>query len=560
MNIAKRTAAMVAIMLAGSLGTAQADWLPTAGGTYDYLDANNWAGGVVDGNFPASLTLTGSQVATFDAGHTTGPLLNFGYDGDFGVTLRADGVADQTLTLDGNVNVDTAGGSNANVTIGSTTANEKLNVDLGGAPRTFDVAAARTLTVQNVVSNGGLIKAGDGTLSLKGVNTYAGGTTFAGGQVNYTSDDNLGAAGADLTFDGGAMVYDNGASYATSRDITVNAGGGTIMTDRVNTTITFNGQLSGTGKLDLSLVGFGNPVYVFTQDNSGFSGGMESFDSRVTIELRDPNAAGTGSIANEAFNNLKLNLRDDADTTYNFAGIEKSHGPLQIDVDQETGAGAGRTLTIPVINVNSIVGNNTNASITATGGHDYQLAITQLNLNDNSGHDFFVIADANTIVGALDMDRADHLVLDGAATGSRITGAITSEVNNANANVGRIDKQGAGTWELAGDSTYNGKTTITEGTLLVTGSITPNANLGGVFVDGGTLGGGGDVNTFVVIATGATIAPGRASATWPSGIPPSTATSTSKSAPATAIPSSSTVTWPCPTSPASSTSPARSTT
>jgi autotransporter-associated beta strand protein len=68
-----------------------------------------------------------------------------------------------------------------------------------------------------------------------------------------------------------------------------------------------------------------------------------------------------------------------------------------------------------------------------------------------------------------------------------------------------VQLNGASTLVLSGNNTYSGETTVTAGTLLVTGSIASSAF---VPVDSGaTLGGTGTVSA-TLLANGATLAPG----------------------------------------------------
>src|SRR5262249_32436327 len=68
---------------------------------------------------------------------------------------------------------------------GTTPARLAIDLSLGGATRTFTVAdgpAPSDLVIQGTISNGGLTKAGPGTLQLGGVdNTYTGPTTVTAG-------------------------------------------------------------------------------------------------------------------------------------------------------------------------------------------------------------------------------------------------------------------------------------------------------------------------------------------------------------------------------------------
>ncbi len=163
-TIGPRVRLMLAVagVTAALASSSQGAWQQTAAGTYDYLTPANWVGGTIDDNFPSTLTLAGAQTLTFGSGWTTAGSMSFGYGGNYGLILRGTG-GDRTLTLGGDVLLSTTGGTSANVAIGSTTAAQGLNVDLGGVTRTFAASAGRTLTLYNVVSNGGISVTGGET-------------------------------------------------------------------------------------------------------------------------------------------------------------------------------------------------------------------------------------------------------------------------------------------------------------------------------------------------------------------------------------------------------------
>lgn len=182
------TIVLLALTIPVTLHAQTTGWLQTGAGPYNYTNTANWVGGTVNGTWDPTLTLTAAQTATF-SGDTLVPSLTFGYAGAFNLTLRSDGTANRSLTLGGNISVATASGA---VTIGSTTANNGLNIDLGGATRTFNANTGRTLVFPNVISNGGLIIAGGGVVTLSGANTFADGVSLKAGKVRLQNASALG--------------------------------------------------------------------------------------------------------------------------------------------------------------------------------------------------------------------------------------------------------------------------------------------------------------------------------------------------------------------------------
>lgn len=95
---------------------------------------------------------------------------------------------------------------------------------------------------------------------------------------------------------------------------------------------------------------------------------------------------------------------------------------------------------------------------------------------------------------------ASNLYLQGAGNGN-ISGAISDNAINAAGKI-NIWKQGTGLWELSGQNTYTGTTTVSAGTLLISGSITSTTNI----QTGATLSGSGTISA--AVSSAGTIHPG----------------------------------------------------
>jgi autotransporter-associated beta strand protein len=135
-----------------------------------------------------------------------------------GGTLSSGSVTSRTL-----LNAAIVGG---NVILGDAANNGKLtfsaDVDLGGSARTLTAASA--INFDGVVSNGGINKAGAGTLTLGGNSTYTGETTVQGGTL--------------LVSTGGSIAQSSLTTVTTGTTLTAN---GTVGAVEVNTGGTLNG-------------------------------------------------------------------------------------------------------------------------------------------------------------------------------------------------------------------------------------------------------------------------------------------------------------------------------
>ena len=172
------------------------------------------------------LTLTGNN--TYSGGTTvTGGLINFSTAANLGsgpITLNGGGLQWAT----GNM---------------SDISARLAAIGAGGA--TFDTNGNNVSFATTLTGDGGITKAGAGTLTLAAINSYIGSTTINAGTLAVTSDGNLGAVGGSLVFGGGTLQLLG--NFTSARAVTLNAGGGTVDTNGSNATL--SGAIAGTGGL-----------------------------------------------------------------------------------------------------------------------------------------------------------------------------------------------------------------------------------------------------------------------------------------------------------------------
>jgi autotransporter-associated beta strand protein len=229
-------------------------------------------------NWVNNLTLT-ALGGTFDTAQS-----------DATLSGKISGLGSLTITGNGrlflqNTNNDYAGGTNVNGATVVVTSDANLGAASGGLSfdggtlqTDHDFTSARNITLlpyggtwntfgsnstlSGIISGPGtLTKFGYGTLTLTGMNTYSGGTILQGGTLKVSQDDNLGAAGGPVSFNGGTLRAMGGLT--TSRTLVVLGNGGTLDTGGFDSV--FSGELFGygtftqTGAGSLKLTGDGSP-------------------------------------------------------------------------------------------------------------------------------------------------------------------------------------------------------------------------------------------------------------------------------------------------------------
>ena len=300
-----------------------------------------WAGGtntVSDGGLfdDAHIVISGGT-NTVNGGATGGVLrvnaggLGLEMSNGATLTLNSDNTVAGKLLLLGDVS--TSG--NTTVTIANSGANTHPGtVDLGAGTRMFTVAdgtATTDMLVRAVITNGGLTKAGAGTLALNAANTYTGATTINAGTLDVEGSTAAGstvAVGTAGTLSGAGTI--NGNATLTGNGVIDLTDPGSIQGNLDVTGGNWNGQgkVVGTVTASSGTLTIG-PVGNLDASNSGL------------------NVTGTGSIV--AANSSRVlggnvNYTSSSDST--FIGVI---------------AGIGKTLTM----------NAPGATLTLTGTNTY---------------------------------------------------------------------------------------------------------------------------------------------------------------------------------------------
>lgn len=336
-----------------------------------------------------------------------------------------------------------------------------------------------------ISGTGSLIKQGSGTFTLSGVNSYDGGTTISGGTLSISADNNLGAAPGAPT--PGSLTLNNG-TLQTTADITLNTNRGIALTGAgtfdtaTATTLNIPGIIDGDGTL--TKTGLGTLTL----------GGLNTYTGATAIN------AGTLSLSG-----------DGADGDSNLGAVPGSPTPGHLTLNN----GSLQTTDKVILNANR--------GIALTGAGIFDIAalsdtfifgvIAGAGTLTKTGAGLLTLAGVNTYTGATSINGGTLLIGNdtglGTAPGTATPGHLTFnggtlqmynfppstvavnpnrgitlmagggeiEIGSGNtmtyagiiAGSGALGKGLGGTLELSGANSYTGLTTVSDGTLRLTG-------------------------------------------------------------------------------------------
>ena len=395
-----------------------------------------------------------------------------------------------------------------NVTFGNIASNTTITVQAGNV--TLPNAAVADITNNNpntaYTFTGGSIGGtgaslsidGNGTVVLQAANTYGLATNLNAGKLVADNNNELGAAGAVLTFNGGTLQLANNLNAGT-RPVSVIARGGTINTNGFN--VTFGNTTASSpiiqGTLELS--GGGNVTLGVkpTFGTNAAPAGHLVIDAGTTAILTgNGRSSATDMYDGGVFNgNLVLNTTS-AGARFNFDspglvgntdlnGTSKFTGTGEIQVvngSQWTNAG-NSTVSNWQLNTNGIVISNTSATYAAEIDVNLHLNSTNLpfdplnvstadfisNNNPNPGNSFV------TVIGGTKINTQGH--------GPQFSNLIFKGViyGNSDINIGNDYKNGgSGDMTWYAHNTYAGATIISGGGGLYTAiddALPPTTNI-----------------------------------------------------------------------------------
>ncbi|RNF53082.1 DUF4347 domain-containing protein, partial [Marinomonas hwangdonensis] len=486
--------AMATTVTAGNLMISSNDNLGTGtltldGGTLYLQSASAITHGITLGSSGGTIQVTGSADSTVSGNITGSGALTKG--GGRVLTLGG------SNSFSGGFNIaGSAGGANVIVADGTNLGTGAVTLTQG-----LQITGSGTIT-NNFVLNGGLIsnangvilsgilsgsgnteKLGAGTLSLSGTNTYTGTTTVSSGILSGTTSSLIGniVNNASVWFDQSTTgVYDKVISGTGSVSI---ASDGSVEFSGVNT---YSGQtvvgylatliLSGGNALsDSGAVTVSSPFTLVLKDNETI-GSLEGVGS---INLSDYTLTTGGNNINTEFSGI----------IYGAGGITKVGSGIFTLSGENTYTGA------TAVSAGNLVASGGSAiadtsALTVSSGATFEL--------DNFDSETVgSIAGTGSIVA-----NGGTLTVGGNNTSTTFSG-VMSEGSEAVA----LIKLGSGTLTLSGSNSYTGATTVSAGTLSVTGTLNgPNAAI--TTVNAGTLEGSGSINSAVLVNSGATLSAG----------------------------------------------------
>ena len=335
----------------------------------------------------------------------------------------------------------------------------------------IEVDSGQTYEIDGTFSGtGSLRKRGGGTLTLFGKNRHKGGMILSAGTVNVDQEDNLGASGAGVTFEGGSLLAQHG--FRSMRPFSFGSGGGTIGVKRGEMEIT--ALLSGSGNWAKSGAGTLRLSHANT-----YTGNVTLSEGTLRVDA-DNNLGGSGSGLILDGGNFFVSRGFASSRAFSFVRggkIEVSTGSMALSgvlsgSGDWTKSGAG---TLVLSGTNTYTGSVTLSQGTLRVGANNNLGASGSRVSLDGG--------ALELTSPFSSSKSFSL----SSVGTIDVGSNQITLSGVFSGSGSFTKKGSGTLVLSGTNTYSGGTILSEGVLSISSSGGLGASQSVLDLDGGTL-------------------------------------------------------------------------
>jgi fibronectin-binding autotransporter adhesin len=234
-------------------------------------------------------------------------------------------------------------------------------LDLGGAARTFTIGAAThdasnpldpgvDMLVSAQIQNGGIIKAGAGTLFLSNAgngqpnsavaNSFTGGVTINAGTVEIDANTSLGATSGIATINGGTLEAIANTTISSSRGFALGSSSSAIQVDS-GSTYTISGTIADNGANAGTLNATGGGTLVLSSVNNSYSGGTSISQGTVSISSDSNLGSLSGGVTLNSGATLAVTGTGGVTSSRNFT-LGTGGGTLNVSASQTfTASGNG---------------------------------------------------------------------------------------------------------------------------------------------------------------------------------------------------------------------------
>ena len=448
-----------------------------------------------------SLTKTGSGTLTLTHSNTyTGAtIVNAG---TLALTGSGSIATSSGLNLAGvGATFDISGLSGTNTAISNLSGVAGTTVALGG--KTLQINQSVNTTFAGVFTNsagGGQIdKAGTGTLTLTGANTYSDQTNIEGGGTLQAGGTNVFSASSNYTLIGSGSTLDLNDFNNTVGQLNAGAGAATLGTATLTVSNggLFGGgaDISGTGGLTLA----GGTFTVSTSSALSYTGATTVSGGTLQLSAAGSIANSSGLTLSGAGATFDISSTTSGTTIKDLAGVAGTFVTLG---SKTLTAGTGNSTTFAgVVQGSGGITKQGSGTLTLSGANSYSGATTvnggtlalsgSGSLAASSGVNLAVSGAGFDVSGA--SGGVTIKDLSGVSGTTVALGANTLTVGSSNdttfigaiGGTGGLTKQGAGTLILDGTNTYGGTTTINAGTLQLGEALHVGALAGSVIINSG---------------------------------------------------------------------------